>query len=92
MPWRPQGLHNLRWWQGMAQAPVVAIGGVLEPEQVHAAAACGVDGVCVVRALGDTPMTTVPALQQAMLAGSVDMPKVVPSMPSPSLDAARFVS
>jgi hydroxymethylpyrimidine kinase/phosphomethylpyrimidine kinase/thiamine-phosphate diphosphorylase len=92
MPWRPQGLHNLRWWQGMAQAPVVAIGGVLQPAQVHAAAACGVDGVCVVRALGDTPMTTVPALQRAMFAGSVDMAKDVPSMPTPSLDPAHFSS
>ena len=92
MPWRPQGLHNLRWWQGMAQAPVVAIGGVLQPAQVHAAAACGVDGVCVVRALGDTPMSTVPALQQAMFAGSVDLSKDVPSMPNPSLDAADFPS
>lgn len=92
MPWRPQGLHNLRWWQGMAQAPVVAIGGVLEPAQVHAAAACGVDGVCVVRALGDSPMKTVPALLQSMLAGSVELAKDVPSMPTPSLDAAHFVS
>jgi hydroxymethylpyrimidine kinase/phosphomethylpyrimidine kinase/thiamine-phosphate diphosphorylase len=92
MPWRPQGLHNLRWWQGMAQAPVVAIGGVLQPSQVHAAAACGVDGVCVARALGDTPMTTVPPLQQAISEGSVDMAKVVPSMPISSLDAVHFSS
>jgi hydroxymethylpyrimidine kinase/phosphomethylpyrimidine kinase/thiamine-phosphate diphosphorylase len=76
----------------MAQAPVVAIGGVLQPSQVHAAAACGVDGVCVVRALGDTPMTTVPPLLQAISAGSVDMAKVVPSMPISSLDAVHFSS
>ena len=90
MPWRPQGLPNLRWWQAMAQAPVVAIGGVLQPAQVRAAAACGVDGVCVVRALGDTPMTTVPALQQALLAGRMDLANDVCSMPLPSLDAAHL--
>jgi thiamine monophosphate synthase len=50
----------------MAGAPVVAIGGILEPWQAEAAARCGVDGVCVVRALGDDPALTVPAFADAM--------------------------
>jgi thiamine-phosphate diphosphorylase len=92
MPWRPQGLHNLRWWRAMAQAPVVAIGGVLQPAQVQAAAACGVDGVCVVRALGDAPAMVVPALQQALHAGRMGPADEVPSLPLPSLDAAQYAS
>jgi hydroxymethylpyrimidine kinase / phosphomethylpyrimidine kinase / thiamine-phosphate diphosphorylase len=66
MPWRPQGLDNLAWWARMAGAPVVAIGGILEPWQAEAAARCGVDGLCVVRALGDDPALTVPAFADAM--------------------------
>jgi len=86
MPWRPQGLHNLRWWQAMAGAPVVAIGGVLQAEQVQAAAACGVDGVCVVRAIGDDPARSVPPLQQALRAGrAVIGASEVPPWPRPTL-------
>ena len=66
MPWKPQGLDNLRWWCAMAGTPVVAIGGILAPEQVAQAAACGADGVCVVRGLGERPAETVPALQAAL--------------------------
>lgn len=65
MPWRPQGLDNLAWWCRVAGAPVVAIGGILTPEQVRQTAACGAAGVCVLRGLGDDPRRTVPALQQA---------------------------
>ena len=86
MPWRPQGLHNLRWWRGMAQAPVVAIGGVLQPEQVREAAACGVDGVCVVRALGETPSQSVPPLQRALRAGrAAALDGQTPPLPRPTL-------
>ncbi|WP_077038273.1 thiamine phosphate synthase [Pelomonas sp. KK5] len=66
MPWRPQGLDNLRWWCAVAGVPVVAIGGILTTEQISAAAGCGADGVCVVRMLGDEPAVTVPAIQQAL--------------------------
>src|SRR6185369_12436188 len=52
MPWIAQGLDNLAWWCRMAGAPVVAIGGVLGPEQVRDAARSGADGVCIVRGLG----------------------------------------
>lgn len=38
MPWRAQGLGNLAWWQRMAEAPVEAIGGILDARQVEAAA------------------------------------------------------
>lgn len=69
MPWRPQGLDNLRWWNAMAGAPVVAIGGILQPGQVSEAAACGVSGVCVVRALGVDATTTVPVLATALREG-----------------------
>ena len=69
MPWRPQGLNNLRWWRHMAGTPVVAIGGILSAGQVRLAASCGVDGVCVVRGLGPDPALTVPGLQEAFDAG-----------------------
>lgn len=86
MPWRPQGLDNLRWWQAMAGTPVVAIGGVLQPEQVRAAAACGVDGVCVVRALGDDPVRSVPALQRALVEGRAQaVAAQAPAWPHPTL-------
>ncbi|MBT9492611.1 MAG: bifunctional hydroxymethylpyrimidine kinase/phosphomethylpyrimidine kinase [Paucibacter sp.] len=51
MAWRPQGLGNLAWWARMAGRPVVAIGGLLEPEQVEACAASGAAAACLVRAL-----------------------------------------
>jgi thiamine monophosphate synthase len=87
MPWRPQGLHNLRWWRAMAGVPVVAIGGILAAQQVRSAAACGVDGVCVVRALGDDPVQAVPALQSALEAGAAEATLVGPAWPQPTLDA-----
>ncbi len=51
MPWRPQGLDNLGWWVAMSPAPVVGIGGVLEPQQLAAVAAAGAAAGCVVRGL-----------------------------------------
>ena len=69
MPWVAQGLDNLAWWCHMAQAPVVAIGGILEAEQVRDAARCGADGICIVRGLGPDPRQVVPALQAALETG-----------------------
>ena len=69
MPWRPQGLDNLAWWCRVATAPVVAIGGILTPEQVRQTAAAGASGVCVLRGLGSDPQRTVAALQQAFEQG-----------------------
>ena len=85
MPWRPQGLDNLSWWCRMAQAPVVAIGGVLGAEQVRDAARCGADGVCVVRGLGEHPERVVPALQAALEAGRAANPATRAAWPHPSL-------
>ncbi len=65
MPWRPQGLGNLAWWCRVAQAPVVAIGGILGVDQVRQTAAAGASGVCVLRGLGSDPRLSVPALQEA---------------------------
>ena len=94
MPWRPQGLDNLRWWNAMAGAPVVAIGGILQTDQVREAAACGVSGVCVVRALGADVMTTVQTLKGALRQGveaveavelsTLPLPLPLP-LPDPSL-------
>ena len=87
MPWRPQGLDNLAWWCRMAQAPVVAIGGILEAEHVLEAARCGADGICIVRGLGEQPRQVVPGLQAAMDAGraaALDRPVVI-AEPHPSL-------
>ena len=69
MPWRPQGLDNLAWWCHVAGAPVVAIGGILAPEQVRQTAAAGASGVCVLRGLGSDPRLTVAVLQQAFAEG-----------------------
>lgn len=90
MPWRSQGLDNLRWWCHMAGRPVVAIGGILAPEQAEAAAARGADGVCVVRGLGAWPETTVPAFRQAVAAGRLAPSVAPPALPHAMLAAAEF--
>ncbi|MBX3608530.1 MAG: thiamine phosphate synthase [Hydrogenophaga sp.] len=69
MPWRAQGLDNLAWWVKMAGRPVVAIGGILAPEQLTQAAATGAAAGCVVRGLGSNPGQTLPAWQQAWTTG-----------------------
>lgn len=51
MPWQPQGLANLAWWARMAGRPVIAIGGILQPQQLQDCAAAGAAGACLVRAL-----------------------------------------
>ncbi|MFC5498846.1 thiamine phosphate synthase [Caenimonas terrae] len=91
MPWRPQGLDNLAWWCRMAGAPVVAIGGILEPDKVFEAARCGADGVCIVRGLGEHPRAVVPRLQAALEAGrqAAAGTPLEPSQPHPSLDAEK---
>jgi hydroxymethylpyrimidine kinase/phosphomethylpyrimidine kinase/thiamine-phosphate diphosphorylase len=59
MPWQPQGLANLAWWARMAGRPVIAIGGILLPQQVKDCAATGAAGACLVRALdGATDLQT----------------------------------
>ena len=85
MPWVPQGLDNLAWWAHMAPAPVVAIGGILAPEQLAQAAACGAEGGCVVRGLGEDPARSWPAWQQAWNEGRVAPGQAAPALPHPSL-------
>lgn len=89
MPWRAQGLHNLRWWCAMAGTPVVAIGGVLETTQITDAARAGAAGVCVLRMLGDAPAETVPAMLRAFESadgGHARLP--AEALPHPSLAGA----
>lgn len=72
MPWTPQGEVNLRWWVAHSPAPVVAIGGLLTPQDLTRYATCGVSALCVVRALGHNAATlasVLPTLRAAVLAG-----------------------
>lgn len=84
MPWRPQGPHNLAWWCAMAGAPVVAIGGILAPAQAREAAACGVDAVCLVRALEGDGIEALLRFEQAWREGRAALPRVIPALPRPS--------
>jgi hydroxymethylpyrimidine kinase / phosphomethylpyrimidine kinase / thiamine-phosphate diphosphorylase len=88
MPWLPQGMDNLAWWCRAAQAPVTAIGGILEPRQVQEVARTGCDGVCVVRGLGEDPRATVPAFEAALRAGRAEPPVPAPQWPHPTLPRA----
>ena len=85
MPWVPQGLDNLAWWCRQAGAPVVAIGGILDPGQARQAAACGADGVCLVRALGDEPAQVLPAYARALDEGRRAPLVEAPEWPHPTL-------
>jgi hydroxymethylpyrimidine kinase / phosphomethylpyrimidine kinase / thiamine-phosphate diphosphorylase len=85
MPWIPQGLDNLAWWQRAAGVPVTAIGGILGPQEVRAAASTGVDGVCIVRGLGEDPRRTLPAFEAALAAGRAGSAAQTPEWPHPSL-------
>jgi len=69
IPWLPQGLDNLAWWAAHAPAPVVAIGGILDPHQLEQAARQGCAGACVLRGLGPTPSITLPRFLAAWQAG-----------------------
>jgi thiamine-phosphate diphosphorylase len=85
MPWLPQGMDNLAWWCRAAQAPVTAIGGILEPRQVQEVARSGCDGVCIVRGLGEDPRATVPTFEAALRAGRAQPRFEAPQWPHPSL-------
>lgn len=85
MPWVPQGLDNLAWWCRHAGAPVVAIGGILTPDQARQAAGAGADGVCLVRALGDDPAQVLPAYAQALAQGREAPGTAAPAWPHPTL-------
>ncbi|MEY4711519.1 MAG: Thiamine-phosphate synthase [Pseudomonadota bacterium] len=85
MPWVPQGLDNLAWWCRHAGAPVVAIGGILAPDQARQAASAGADGVCLVRALGEAPAQVLPAYAQALADGRQAPGTAAPPWPHPTL-------
>jgi thiamine-phosphate diphosphorylase len=84
MPWRAQGLPHLAWWCAMAQTHVVAIGGIVAATQVTEAARTGADHVCILRALGDDPSATVPALELAWHRGHDDPVRIAPSAYPPA--------
>jgi len=88
MPWRPQGLANLAWWAAMAPAPVVGIGGVLEPEQLAGIAASGARAGCVVRGLAAGGDHAPAAWLQAWAAGCGAARAAAPAWPHASLDAS----
>ena len=85
LPWVPQGEDNLRWWCRVAGAPVVAIGGVLGPLEVERAAACGADGVCLVRGLANDPERAVPPLTVALERGRDASRPALRRWPHPTL-------
>lgn len=85
MPWLPQGLDNLAWWAHMAPAPVVGIGGILEPAHLQAVASAGAAGGCVVRGLGDNPALTLPGWLQAWRHGQQAAHRSPPALPHPTL-------
>jgi hydroxymethylpyrimidine kinase/phosphomethylpyrimidine kinase/thiamine-phosphate diphosphorylase len=88
MPWQPQGLDNLSWWCRMSGYPVVAIGGILQPDHATQAAGTGADGICVVRGLGDEPRTAVAAFRRAIEAGRQSPQTAAPPLPHPMLGRA----
>ena len=76
MPWLPQGLAQLRWWAAMAGRPVVAIGGLLRPEQAAACARAGATAACLVRAAApDSTPDDWAAFDAAWLRGQWDAPQ-----------------
>jgi thiamine-phosphate diphosphorylase len=85
MPWVLQGLDNLAWWCQYAGAPVVAIGGILDPDRARMASASGADGICLVRALGDDPAQVLPAYAQALAEGRRSPTNDAPAWPHPTL-------
>lgn len=89
MPWRPQGSHNLAYWCGLLDRPVVAIGG-LTPERARNAARCGIGGFAVASGLtaAADPAAEVAAYQRAWSEGRRLMPLPMPELPQPSLSPA----
>ncbi|RQW25962.1 thiamine phosphate synthase [Rhodobacteraceae bacterium CH30] len=87
MPWQAQGLDNLAWWVAHAPAPVVAIGGLLTPQDVRWAASAGPAAVCVVRGLGESSEAmprAIAALQGALVKAPCSQAPV-PDWPHPAL-------
>lgn len=88
MPWVPQGALNLSWWVRHSPAPVVAIGGLLTPDDVQEVGHCHPAAACVVRGLGqDLPnmQAQVPRLQQAWQTARRAAPLAPARLPHPCL-------
>ena len=88
MPWVPQGTDNLSWWVRHSPAPVVAIGGLLTPNDVQEVGHCHPAAACVVRGLGqDLPnmQAQVPRLQQAWQTARRAAPLAPARLPHPCL-------
>jgi hydroxymethylpyrimidine kinase/phosphomethylpyrimidine kinase/thiamine-phosphate diphosphorylase len=91
MPWQPQGLDNLRWWTAHSPEPVVAIGGLLNADDLQRFAQAGPAALCVVRGMGigDGPQgmaSILSGLQQAVAAGRQSRPRDLPAaLPHPVL-------
>ncbi|MGE0111062.1 bifunctional hydroxymethylpyrimidine kinase/phosphomethylpyrimidine kinase [Aquabacterium sp.] len=88
MPWVPQGTDNLSWWVRHSPAPVVAIGGLLTPDDVQGVGRCHPAAACVVRGLGqDLPnmQAQVPRLQQAWQTARRAAPVAPARLPHPCL-------
>ena len=85
MPWHAQGLDNLAWWVRMAGRPVIAIGGILDPDQLEQCATTGAATVRVVRGLGEDPRATLPRWQRAWEAGHAAPRRPAPAWPHPTL-------
>lgn len=88
MPWVPQDTDNLSWWVRHSPAPVVAIGGLLTPNDVHKVGRCHPAAVCVVRGLGNdlsAMHVQVPCLQQAWQAARRAEPVAPALLPHPCL-------
>jgi len=82
MPWQSQGLGNLAWWARMAGVPVLAIGGILAPDQARACARAGASGVCLLRALDgeDSPQAFAEAWMQGLWDHSISATEPHPSL------------
>lgn len=84
MPWRPQGMDNLRWWVANSPAPVVAIGGLLTEDDLARFAACNPIALCVVRALGSDlaeMLAALPRLRAAVRLGRQAGEGITPACP-----------
>jgi hydroxymethylpyrimidine kinase/phosphomethylpyrimidine kinase/thiamine-phosphate diphosphorylase len=86
MPWLPQGQDNLSWWVRHSPSPVVAIGGLLTPDDVQRFTRCRPAAVCIVRGLGQTlrdMQQAIPSLRQALTQALAQPPQTPPPLPHP---------
>lgn len=67
MPWVPQGLTGLDYWQNLLAYPLVAIGGI-NLERAHAIHALGVSGIAMISEItqADSPLEKTSALLAAL--------------------------